>query len=58
MKEQFGRCYQSFQYDSVANCRAVVWVSWKIGNIENEKGLNHHKEENNKKGCVGKFTQR
>ena len=52
----------------VANCiSASVWVSWKIGKVrvyrfhgkvKKEKALNHHKQENNKKGCVEKFTER
>ena len=27
----------------------------KSEKVEKEKALNHHKEESNKKGCVGKF---
>ena len=26
--------------------------------VEKEKVLNHHKQESNKKGCVGTFTER
>ena len=37
---------------------AGVWVSWKIGKVEKEKASNHHKEESDKKGSVGKFTVR
>ena len=37
---------------------AGVRVLWKIGKVEKEKALNHHKQESNKKGCVGKFTER
>ena len=25
--------------------------------VEKEKALNHHKQENNEKGCLGKFTE-
>ena len=57
IKEQIGRCHQSFQYDFVANCSAGVWVLWKIRKVEKEKALNHHKQENNEKGCLGKFTE-
>ena len=46
------------QYHFVANCSAGVLVSWKIGKVEKEKALNHHKQESNKKGCVVKFTER
>ena len=44
---QIGRCHQSSQYNFVANCSAGV-----------KKDLNHHKQENNKNGCVVKFTER
>ena len=30
----------------------------KSEKVEKEKALNHHKQESNKKGCVGKFTER
>ena len=36
---------------------AGAWVSWKIGKVEKGKGLNHRKQDCNKKGCVGKFTE-
>ena len=26
--------------------------------VEKEEALNHHKQESNKKGCVGKFTEK
>ena len=58
MWEQIGRGHQSFQYDFVENCSAGAWVSCKIGKDLKEKALNHHKQESNKKGCVGKFTER
>ena len=29
----------------------------KVGKVEKEKALNHRKQESNKKGCVGKFTE-
>ena len=43
-------------YHFVANCSAGVLVSWKIGKVEKEKALNHHKQESNKKSCAGKFA--
>ena len=30
-------------------------ISWKIGKVEKEKAFNHHKQESNKTGCVGKI---
>ena len=30
---------------------AGVWVLWKIGKVEKEKALNHHKQESKKKLC-------
>ena len=30
----------------------------KLEKVEKGKGLNHRKEESNKKGCVGRFTER
>ena len=53
MSEQVGRCHQYFQHDFVAN----VQVYQFHGKVEKEKALNHHKQENDKKGCVGKFTE-
>ena len=58
MQEQIERCHKSFQYDFVVNCSAGVWVSCKIRKVEKEKALNHHKQESNKRGCVGKFTEK
>ena len=34
----------------------TIAVSWKIGKVEKEKALNHHKQESNKKSCAGKFA--
>ena len=36
----------------------VVRVYRFHGKVKKEKALNHHKQENNKKGCVEKFTER
>ena len=58
MQRQTGRCHQFFQCDFFANCSADVWVSWKIRKVRKEKALIHHKQESNKKVCVGKFTER
>ena len=58
MQEQIGIGHQSFPYNFVANCSEVVRVSWEIGKVEKQKALNPHKKESNKKGCVGKFTER
>ena len=58
MQEQIVRCHQSLQYGFIDNCSAGVWVWSKIRQVEKEKALNGHKQESNKKGCVGKFTER
>ena len=36
----------------------VVRVYRFHGKVKKEKALNHRKQENNKKGCVEKFTER
>ena len=48
----------NLSYTIFVNGSAGVWVSWKIGKVEKEKALNHHKQECNKKGCVVKVTER
>ena len=42
-------------YHFVAHCSAGVLVSWKIGKVEKEKALNHHKQESNKKRLCSKI---
>ena len=34
----------------------TIAVSWKIGKVEKEKALNHHKQGSNKKSCAWKFA--
>ena len=45
-----------FPIQFVANCSAVVWILWNIGQAGKEKALHHHKQESSKKGFVGKLT--